>query len=92
MLITADGGYRRGTVFPLKPAADEACADAPTIEHVVVVKRGGNDVDMPRGPLCTGALALSAWPRPTSTMLGAHGAPYALVSTRRARPATATGR
>ncbi len=49
VLVTADGGYRRGTVFPLKPAADEACADAPTIEHVVVVKRGGNDVDMVDG-------------------------------------------
>jgi acetyl-CoA synthetase len=49
VLITADGGYRRGEVFPLKPAADEACAHTPTIEHVVVVKRGGNDVDMVEG-------------------------------------------
>ncbi|MDX2379360.1 MAG: AMP-binding protein, partial [Acidimicrobiia bacterium] len=39
VLITADGGYRRGEVFPLKPAADEACAHTPSIEHVVVVKR-----------------------------------------------------
>ncbi|MFN3258846.1 MAG: acetate--CoA ligase [Ilumatobacter sp.] len=45
VLITADGGYRRGEVFPLKPAADEACANASSIEHVVVVKRGGNDVE-----------------------------------------------
>jgi acetyl-CoA synthetase len=49
VLVTADGGYRRGEVFPLKPAADEACAHAPSIEHVVVVKRGGNDVDMVDG-------------------------------------------
>ena len=49
VLITADGGYRRGEVFPLKPAADEALADTSTIEHVVVVKRGGNDVDMVEG-------------------------------------------
>ncbi|MGE5210283.1 MAG: acetate--CoA ligase [Acidobacteriota bacterium] len=49
VLITADGGYRRGEVFPLKPSADEACANAPTIEHVVVVKRGDNDVDMVDG-------------------------------------------
>jgi acetyl-CoA synthetase len=49
VLITADGGYRRGEVFPLKPAADEACATAPSIEHVVVVKRGGNDVAMVEG-------------------------------------------
>ena len=49
VLITADGGYRRGEVFALKPAADEALANTPTIEHVVVVKRGGNDVSMKAG-------------------------------------------
>jgi acetyl-CoA synthetase len=49
VLITADGGYRRGEVFALKPAADEALASTPTIEHVVVVKRGGNDVNMVDG-------------------------------------------
>ena len=49
VLITADGGYRRGEVLPLKPAADEACESTPTIEHVVVVKRGGNDVHMVEG-------------------------------------------
>src|SRR5690606_22837492 len=30
VLITADGGYRRGEVFPLKPAADAALADTPS--------------------------------------------------------------
>ncbi|MCU1346456.1 MAG: acsA, partial [Acidimicrobiia bacterium] len=49
VLITADGGYRRGEVFPLKPQADEAVAQTPTIEHVVVVKRGHNDVEMKAG-------------------------------------------
>ncbi len=49
VLVTADGGYRRGEVFPLKPAADEAVAQTSTIEHVVVVKRGGNAVDMVAG-------------------------------------------
>ena len=49
VLITADGGYRRGEVFPLKAAADEAVGNAPTIRHVVVVKRGGNDVTMVDG-------------------------------------------
>ncbi len=46
VLITADGGHRRGEVFPLKPQADEALLTTPTITGVVVVKRGGNDVDM----------------------------------------------
>jgi acetyl-CoA synthetase len=49
VLITADGGYRRGDVFPLKPQADIAIADTPSIEHVVVVRRGGNDVHMEPG-------------------------------------------
>ena len=49
VLITADGGYRRGEVFPLKPQADEAVKLTPSIEHVVVVKRGGNDVTMHDG-------------------------------------------
>ena len=49
VLITADGGYRRGEVFPLKPQADEAVNSTPTIEHVVVVKRGGNDITMREG-------------------------------------------
>ena len=41
LLITADGGYRRGEVFPLKPAADEAVAASSTIEHVSwCVQRG----------------------------------------------------
>src|SRR4051812_26704387 len=49
VLVTADGGYRRGEVFPLKSAADEAVAQTSTIQHVVVVKRGGNEVDMVAG-------------------------------------------
>ena len=40
LLITADGGYRRGQVVPLKQVADEAVAGTPSIEHVVVVQRG----------------------------------------------------
>ncbi|MGD9792865.1 MAG: acetate--CoA ligase [Acidimicrobiia bacterium] len=49
VLITADGGYRRGEVFPLKPQADEAVANCPSIEHVVVVQRGHNGVAMQTG-------------------------------------------
>jgi acetyl-CoA synthetase len=43
VLITGDGGYRRGQVVPLKQNADEAIKDCPTIEHVVTVKRTGGD-------------------------------------------------
>ncbi|MEP6571666.1 MAG: acetate--CoA ligase [Gemmatimonadota bacterium] len=45
-LITADGGYRRGQVLPLKRMADEALAETPSIRHVVVVRRRpGGDGD-----------------------------------------------
>src|SRR6188768_16138 len=46
VLITADGGYRRGKAVGLKAAADEALADTPTIEASIVVKRTGQDVEM----------------------------------------------
>ena len=49
VLITADGGYRRGEVFALKPQADEAVENAKSITAVVVVKRGGNEVEMQAG-------------------------------------------
>ncbi len=39
VLITADGGYRRGQVVPLKRNADKALVEAPTVKHVVVVQR-----------------------------------------------------
>jgi len=41
LLVTADGGYRRGQIVALKKVADEAVADTPSIEHVVVVQRAG---------------------------------------------------
>jgi len=40
VLITADGAYRRGGLLPLKHDADYALRETPSIEHVVVVKRG----------------------------------------------------
>ena len=39
VVITADGGYRRGQIIPLKRNTDKALADVPTVEHVVVVQR-----------------------------------------------------
>ena len=39
VLITADGGYRRGQVVPLKRLADEALTGCPGVRHVVVVQR-----------------------------------------------------
>jgi acetyl-CoA synthetase len=44
LLITADGGYRRGQIVALKQVADEALADTPSIEHVIVVQRGAGPI------------------------------------------------
>ena len=43
VLITADGAWRRGTVVPLKNNADAAVAECPSIEHVITVRRCGNE-------------------------------------------------
>ena len=49
VLITADGGYRRGQVVPLKENADEACEHTPSITNVIVVKRTNEEVNMVEG-------------------------------------------
>ncbi len=49
LVVTADGGYRRGNVLPLKPAVDEALRNCASVTSVVTVKRAGNDVDMEPG-------------------------------------------
>ena len=49
LVITADGGWRRGKVVPLKAAVDEAIERTPTVQTVLVLKRCGNDVTMKSG-------------------------------------------
>ncbi|HEV8555058.1 MAG TPA: acetate--CoA ligase [Actinophytocola sp.] len=44
LVITADGGYRRGAPSALKPTVDEAVAKNPSVEKVLVVRRTGQDV------------------------------------------------
>lgn len=46
ILITADGGYRRGKIVDLKKIADDAMMKSPTLERCIVVKRTGHDVYM----------------------------------------------
>lgn len=45
LVITADGGYRRGAPSALKPIVDEAVAKNPSVAHVLVVRRTGQDID-----------------------------------------------
>jgi acetyl-CoA synthetase len=49
IVITADGGYRRGSTIPLKKNVDAAVAQCPTINHVIVCKRTGDPVEMTEG-------------------------------------------
>jgi len=49
LVITQDGGYRRGAPSPLKPAVDDAVKDSPGVEHVLVVRRTGQDVEWSEG-------------------------------------------
>jgi acetyl-CoA synthetase len=49
LVITADGQNRRGAPMALKPAVDEAVAQTPSVEHVLVVRRTGSDIDMQDG-------------------------------------------
>jgi acetyl-CoA synthetase len=46
LVITADGGNRRGSPAALKPAVDEALQDAPSVEKVLVARRTGQDTAM----------------------------------------------
>ena len=45
LVITSDGGNRKGKPLPLKPAVDEAVAASPSVRNVLVVKRTGGEVE-----------------------------------------------
>jgi acetyl-CoA synthetase len=49
VVVTADGGFRKGAASPLKPNVDEALGSTPSVHSVVVVRRGENDVTMVEG-------------------------------------------
>ncbi|WP_203337730.1 AMP-binding protein [Nocardioides limicola] len=45
LLVTQDGGWRRGTILPLKSRADDAMEAVDSIEHTVVIRRAGIEVE-----------------------------------------------
>ncbi|KQS68697.1 acetate--CoA ligase [Modestobacter sp. Leaf380] len=49
VVVTADGGFRRGAASALKPAVDEALTKVAGVEHVLVVRRTESDVDWTEG-------------------------------------------
>ncbi|HEU4723779.1 MAG TPA: acetate--CoA ligase [Candidatus Eisenbacteria bacterium] len=69
VLVTADGGFRRGAILPLKHDADAAVEGCPSIEHVVVFKRGEFQVHMKEGRdhwwhRLVDGLSDDCWPEP----------------------------
>jgi acetyl-CoA synthetase len=48
-IITQDGGYRRGSVVPLKAQVDKALEHCPSVEHVIVLQRTKNQIDLKPG-------------------------------------------
>ncbi len=46
LVVTADGGWRRGSIVPLKEMVDQAVGDVPTVENVVVVRRTEQQIVM----------------------------------------------
>ncbi len=49
VVVTADGGYRRGTASALKPAVDTALQECPDVRSVLVVRRTGQEIDWTEG-------------------------------------------
>jgi acetyl-CoA synthetase len=49
VLVTCDGAWLRGKIVELKRIADDAVVRSPTIQHVIVVKRTGQEVNMEAG-------------------------------------------
>jgi len=48
-LFVSDGAFRRGRAVPMKPVADEAVARVPSVRHVIVLRRTGDEVEMVPG-------------------------------------------
>jgi acetyl-CoA synthetase len=49
LLITQDEAWRKGSSVPLKRNADDALAESPSVQHVIVLRRTGNEVSMEKG-------------------------------------------
>jgi acetyl-CoA synthetase len=65
VIITADGGWRRGKIVELKANVDRALWGTPSVEHVIVLKRTGQEVDGPRDATAGGTTSSPASRPPT---------------------------
>ena len=66
LVITADGGYRRGNPAALKPTVDESVARCPSVEHVLVVRRTGPGRGLVGRAATSGGTRRSSRPRPST--------------------------
>ncbi len=81
VIITADGYYRRGKVVPMKETADAAAALSPAVEHLLVVRRMGNDIPWTAGRDHWWHEAIEQQPETRETLATDAEDPYMLIYT-----------
>ena len=81
VVICADASYRRGAVVPMKAVLDDALAEAPVVEHVIVWRRMGGDCPMTPGATSGGPTRLPARPRRRRPCSSRAKRPYLLAYT-----------
>ena len=81
VVICADASYRRGAVVPMKAVLDDALAEAPVVEHVIVWRRMGGDCPMTPGRDLWWADAVAGTPSTTPAVQLESEAPYLLAFT-----------
>ena len=86
LVVTQDGAWRHGVIIPLKARADEAMAAAAAVEHTVVVRRTGAEVDWYEGDRWYHDLLDEADALPAEPLAADHPLLIAYTVTRRGRP------
>ena len=81
LVLTADASYRRGRLVPMKAVLDEALADAPTVERVLVWRRAGVDCPMTTGRDSWWEDAVAEQPGELEAVAVESEAPYLLAYT-----------
>jgi acetyl-CoA synthetase len=81
VVVTADGSLRRGRAVPMKEVVDEAVRHSPSVEHVVVWRRLGEDAPMEPGRDVDWAELLGAQPGALAPLEVESEAPYLLTYT-----------
>jgi len=86
VVVTQDGAWRHGVILPLKARADEAVAAAGAVEHTVVVRRTGAEVEWYEGDRWYDDVLDGAQPLPAEPLPADHPLLIAYTVNRRGRP------